>query len=89
MVFATIYLVWAYQRVFHGEPAGDNEHMTDINWRERAVMLPLLALIVFIGVYPKPMLDRIQPSVDELLTHVENRTGYQQPPVAAHGIENQ
>ena len=63
---------------------GDNEHMTDITWRERAVMVPLLALIVFIGVYPKPLLDRIQPSVDQLISHVENRTGYQQPSVAEH-----
>src|SRR5204863_4385308 len=71
VVFATIYLVWAYQRVFHGEPTGENVGMSDINWRERAIMAPLLALIVFIGVYPKPMLDRIQPSVDQVLTHVE------------------
>ena len=88
VVFATIYLVWAYQRVFHGTPTGENVEMSDINWRERILMVPLLGLIVFIGVYPKPVLDRIQPSVDRVLAHVETRTGYQPPSVAEHGIEN-
>ncbi len=37
-------------------------------------MAPLVGIIVFMGVYPKPMLDRIQPSVDKLITHVENNT---------------
>ncbi len=39
------------------------------------MILPLLALIVFLGVYPKPALDRIEPSVKALLEHVEERTG--------------
>jgi NADH-quinone oxidoreductase subunit M len=82
VIFATIYLLWAYQRVFHGEPSGDNATMSDLSWRERLVMVPLLAFIVFIGVYPKPLLDRIQPSVDRVLHHVTEQTGYQQPPVA-------
>jgi NADH-quinone oxidoreductase subunit M len=82
VIFATIYLVWAYQRVFHGEPTGDNLEMTDATWRERAIMLPLIALIVFIGVYPKPMLDRIQPSVDQIMFHVQDKTGFHQPAVA-------
>ena len=46
-------------------------------------MAPFLAIIVFTGVYPKPMLDRIEPSVKQLIAHVENKTGYveQQPAV--------
>jgi NADH-quinone oxidoreductase subunit M len=39
---------------------------------------------VFTGVYPKPMLDRIEPSVTSLIAHVEERTGYEEPqPVVA------
>jgi NADH-quinone oxidoreductase subunit M len=86
VIFATIYLLWAYQRVFHGEPTGDNESMRDMSWRERAVIVPLLIFIVFIGVYPKPLLDRIQPSVDQVITHVEQQTKYQQPAVAAEQV---
>jgi NADH-quinone oxidoreductase subunit M len=83
VILAAVYLLWAYQRVFHGEPEGDNATMPDMTWAERAVMLPLIVAIVFLGVYPKPVLDRINPSVDQLITHVQERTGTHQPGVAA------
>ena len=51
--------------------------------RERAVMAPLVALIVLFGVYPRPVLDRIAPSVRELVIHVEEHSDYRQPAVAA------
>ena len=73
VVLAAVYLLWAYQQIFHGpERAADRARpFRDITWRERAVMAPLVVLIVFLGVYPKPVLDRITPSVDQLVTHVE------------------
>jgi NADH-quinone oxidoreductase subunit M len=70
VILAAVYLLWAYQRVFQGVPSGANATMPDMSWRDRAVMAPLLILIVFLGVYPKPALERIQPSVDHLLAHV-------------------
>jgi NADH-quinone oxidoreductase subunit M len=82
VILAAMYLLWAYQRVFHGEPRGDNVAMADMGWKDRWVMLPLLAAIIFLGVYPKPVLTRIQPSVDAVLAHVHDVTGYQQPSVA-------
>ena len=82
VILAAVYLLWAYQRVFHGEPEGENATIPDMSWRERAVMLPLVAAIVFLGVYPKPVLDRINPSVDRLLEHVEQHTGERQPALA-------
>ena len=54
-----------------------------MTWRERAAMAPLVALIVFLGVYPKPALDRINPSVRSLVEHVERHTSYRQPGFAA------
>ncbi len=71
VVLASVYLLWAYQRVFHGPAEGENATIVDLSWRERAVLLPLIVLIVGLGVYPKPVLDRIEPSVDRLLHHVE------------------
>ena len=61
VILAAVYLLWAYQRVFHGEPDEANADVPDMTWRERGVMLPLVVLIVFLGVYPKPVLDRIEP----------------------------
>ncbi len=69
VIFAALYLLWAYQRSFHGEPDEASLGMSDLNLRERLVMAPLLALIVIMGVYPKPFIDRIEPTVAELLSH--------------------
>ena len=74
VVLAAVYLLWAYQRVFHGVPEGENAKMLDLNLREKLVMVPLLLLIVGMGVYPKPVLDRINPSVDRLVHHVRAAT---------------
>jgi NADH-quinone oxidoreductase subunit M len=46
-------------------------------------MAPLLALIVFLGVYPKPVLERMQPSVDRLIEHVETNSDFTEPTIAS------
>jgi NADH-quinone oxidoreductase subunit M len=79
VILAALYLLWAYQRVFHGEPSADNRDFGEMKWSEGAVLAPLLALMVFCGVYPKPMIDRMQPSVDKLLAHVEQRSEHRVP----------
>src|SRR5438874_5254212 len=85
VILAAVYLLWAYQRVFHGEPEGDNATFAEMRWREGAVLLPVLALIVFLGVYPKPVLDRMGPSVRALVTRVDQVSGHRQPGVAEGG----
>ncbi len=72
VILAALYLLWAYQRSFHGPAEGDNATMRDLSAAEVLAILPLLGLIVFMGVYPKPVLDRIEPSVDALIAHVES-----------------
>ena len=81
VILAALYLLWAYQRVFHGEPDDDNRSFAEIRWKEGLVLLPFLAIIVFTGVYPKPMLDRIQPSVKVLIQHVEQHSTWHAPAV--------
>ncbi len=75
VILAAVYLLWAYQRVFHGEPDEANRSFPEIRPREAGVLGVLIAIIVFTGVYPKPMIDRVEPSVDALIAHVEERTG--------------
>ena len=81
VILAALYMLWAYQRVFHGEPDEANRTFPELRAKEAAVLLPFIGLIVFTGVYPKPMLDRIEPSVKALITHVSEKTGYQEPTV--------
>jgi NADH-quinone oxidoreductase subunit M len=72
VVLAAIYLLWAYQRVFHGEPVvEENRLLPDLNLREVAMLAPVVALIALIGVYPKPFLDRIEPSAERVVQQLE------------------
>jgi NADH-quinone oxidoreductase subunit M len=87
VILAALYLLWAYQRVFHGEPDDDNAGFAEMSWREGMVLAPLVGLIVFLGVYPKPVLDRMEPAVDRLVEHVETNSDHRQPAVAAGGSD--
>jgi NADH-quinone oxidoreductase subunit M len=71
LIFGAAYTLWMVKRVYLGDIANDNvRELTDINGRE-FLMLALLALAVLaMGVYPKPMTDVINPSVELLLQHV-------------------
>jgi NADH-quinone oxidoreductase subunit M len=83
VILAALYLLWAYQRVFHGEPDEENRGFAELKLREAALLLPFIAAIGFVGIYPQPLLDRIEPSVDRLVTHVQQGGGFTspQPPV--------
>jgi NADH-quinone oxidoreductase subunit M len=72
IVLAAVYLLWAYQRVFHGEVTNDdNRRIPDLNFRELAMLTPIIILIAFIGVYPKPFIDRIEPSAAKVFRYLE------------------
>ena len=73
VILAALYLLWAYQRVFHGPAEGENADMKDLTAWERLMILPLVVGIVFLGVYPKPMLERMEPAIDALVVHVEEQ----------------
>jgi NADH-quinone oxidoreductase subunit M len=70
VVAAAVYLLWAYQRVFHGRASGENALVVDATTKERWVLVPVVVLIVVLGVFPRPVLDRISPSVQQLIEHV-------------------
>jgi len=58
IVLGAAYLLWLYQRVFWGKITNEeNRHLTDLNARELATLIPLVALCFWIGIYPKPFLD--------------------------------
>jgi len=93
IIVAAIYLLWAYQQVFHGvADQEDTAKTTDLGVSERLIIAPLIIAIVFLGVFPKPVLDRITPSVNQLVIHVDQVTHTRIPsglypasaPVTAH-----
>ncbi len=86
VVLAALYLLWAYQQVFHGKVDLANSRTRDLSWAERVVIAPLILVIVFLGVYPKPVLDRITPTVNSLVAQVDSATRTTEPPVARLGV---
>ncbi|MCU1429467.1 MAG: NADH-quinone oxidoreductase subunit [Actinomycetia bacterium] len=85
VILAAVYLLWAVQRAFTGEPEGENVGLPDLSLRELATVVPLLALSLFLGFHPRPVLDRVDPASRDLIAHVEQTTKYRQPAVANNG----
>jgi NADH-quinone oxidoreductase subunit M len=72
VIIAAAYLLWAVQRIIYNPlDKPENEKLLDLTPRELAVLLPLLACILWIGVYPKPFLDRMEPAAQRFITTVK------------------
>ncbi len=81
VIVAAMYLLPALQRVlFNPLDKPENERMRDLSWREGLVLVPLLACIVWIGVYPRPLLRRMEPAARHLVEQVRQAEA---PAVAA------
>jgi NADH-quinone oxidoreductase subunit M len=71
VVLGAAYMLWLYQRTMFGKIENPkNEHLQDLNFREFATYAPLLILAVWIGLYPKPFIDRLQTSVDRVVLRI-------------------
>jgi NADH-quinone oxidoreductase subunit M len=74
VIIAAAYLLWALQRVlFNPLDKPENEKLTDLTPRELAVLIPLLVCILWIGVYPKPFLERMEPAARQLIEQVRGK----------------
>jgi NADH-quinone oxidoreductase subunit M len=78
VIVAAMYLLPALQRViFNPLDKSVNEKLVDLSPREIAILVPLLACILWIGVYPKPILERMEPSARQLIQSVRlNATSF-------------
>ena len=71
IVLGAAYMLWLYQRTMFGTVDNPkNENLPDLSLREFATFVPLLLLAVWIGLYPKPFLDRLETSVDRVMMRV-------------------
>ena len=71
VILAAVYMLWMFQRVMFGTLDKTNAELPDLNAREIVVLLPILLFIVWIGVYPKPFLSKMEKSVDVVVTQVQ------------------
>ncbi|MEE3750608.1 NADH-quinone oxidoreductase subunit M [Mycobacterium intracellulare] len=70
LVLSAVYMLWLYQRVMTGPVAAGNEKIGDLRARELVVVAPLIALLLVLGIYPKPVLDIINPAVENTMTTI-------------------
>lgn len=71
IVLGAAYMLWLYQRTMFGKIDNPkNEGLLDLNLREISLFVPLLILAFWIGLYPKPFLDRLETSVSRVISRV-------------------
>jgi len=74
VILSAVYMLWMYQRVIWGSiTRRENEALTDINGRERAMLIPLLILAVWMGVYSNHFLRPMDAAIAKLIRQVEKR----------------
>lgn len=75
VILAAGYMLWLVRRMFFGPVTKpENETIKDLDRRELAILVPLIILIIWIGVYPKPFLSRIEPDLKTWVEQVQGST---------------
>jgi NADH-quinone oxidoreductase subunit M len=76
VIFAAAYMLWAIQRIlFNSLDKPRNASLRDLNWRELALLAPLVACIIWLGVYPEPILRRTDRAASAFVQTVEHGGG--------------
>lgn len=71
VILSACYMLWMFQRVVYGKVTNpENQKLTDLVLREKIILIPLVLLIFWIGIYPKPLFARIEPAVKDVLVSV-------------------
>ena len=69
IVLAALYILIPVQKALHGPITSGNENLKDLNLREKIAISPVVLIIVFMGFYPKPVLDLINPTSEKVVVN--------------------
>ncbi len=87
MVLGAGYMLWLYQRVMFGKVEGENEKVTDLNWREKMTLIPLVVFAFWIGLYPSPFLKIIEKPVKFVVQVYEANANQQYMAADVHKVK--
>src|SRR5260370_40466886 len=89
VIWAAVYMLWMLQRVVFGTKTSEaNAKLPDLNLREFALVFPLLALMLFMGVYPGPFLSRMRASIEATRRFLVSPQAVDSPDVAIKAKPN-
>ena len=69
IILAALYILIPVQKILHGPTTPGNENLADLNLREKIAITPVILVIVIMGFYPKPVLDLINPTSEQVVTN--------------------
>jgi len=74
VVLGAIYMLWMFRRVIFGPLSRpENQSLKDMETREIVMLVPIIALIFFMGIYPQPFLSRMKPAVELIVRRIESQ----------------
>jgi NADH-quinone oxidoreductase subunit M len=83
IVLAALYILLAYQRMATGPIAPATSQAPDLSGREKLVLAPIMAVIIALGFFPKPVLDVINPAIEQTMSTV----GISDPGSVLEGVD--
>lgn len=82
VIFAAYYMLPMVQKIIFNPLSNEaNRNLPDLSRRELTVLAPLVVIMLWMGVYPKPFLERMEPSIVKLIDTVEEKRTYNAPPL--------
>jgi NADH-quinone oxidoreductase subunit M len=68
IILGAIYMLWSYQKMMLGATSKLTAEFADLTFNDKAVLIPIVVVVILSGVYPKPLFELIEPSVKSILT---------------------
>ncbi len=88
MILGAAYMLWLYRRVIFGELVkADLKNILDLSRREIYIFAPLIAVVLWMGIYPKSFSDFLHPSVEHLMTQYQQAVAAYQAPTKLASVE--
>ena len=72
VIFAAVYMLWMYQRVFVGKVGGENSTLKDLNVRELVTIVPLIIMAIWMGVGSKSFITLMEPSIQQIVDRIDD-----------------
>jgi NADH-quinone oxidoreductase subunit M len=70
VILSAIYMLWSYQRTFQGPAKERWGRLPDLSWREGAIVAPIVVVMLWIGLHPAPILERLRPTSEQVSERV-------------------